>query len=166
MPPNVFHHCENLVIVEFSERIEDFVNSTSLQSWWNRGVSKFALETYCLLSQYRITERFGKLQPSKWRLAIDDLLEVIPNMHVNLRTHFFSIESKLSNFEELSEIAVLLELALWKAKLIEDGNLGCEDNNSVLKIQWRVKCGADVIIPKVLLFLMLDASSHVRTYLA
>lgn len=87
-------------------------------------------------------------------------------MHVNLRTHFFSIESKLSNFEELSEIAVLLELALWKAKLIEDGNLGCEDNNSVLKIQWRVKCGADVIIPKVLLFLMLDASSHVRTYLA
>ena len=91
----------------------------------------------------------------KLRLAIDDMLG---------RIRFFndrgfdasvrSIDSKLTFFEKLKDAIPLLELAIWNAKLVEQSYPSNEDSTIDSKLQHRVSCGADVIIPNVLSFLI------------
>jgi hypothetical protein len=65
----------------------------------------------------------------------------------------FSINSGLANYEQLRDVAPLLELALWKAKLMEQ----CDGNpiNSNVKLMCHIDSLALVnfIIPNVLSFL-------------
>jgi hypothetical protein len=81
-------------------------------------------------------------------------------------TILHEIREKLAHFEhelpKLKEVTSILELALWNMKM-NDNNL--EENTtrsqkkmrsdeSDIRQQCRVKCGADVIIRHVLLFLI------------
>lgn len=145
-----FDSCEHLEAMEFSTEIEEFVSETSLQEWWNRGVSYHILETYSFLWRHSIAERFRMLKPLKWRSVIDDMLFTIPTIDFwikygvgscdrrnnQLDKHYDMIDSKLLVVEKLTDIATLIELALMVHRL-----------NT---------CGAAVIIPNVLSFLMVD----------
>ena len=87
------------------------------------------------------------------RLAIDDLLGCIPSIDIiKMNSYIRSISSKLTVYEKLKDIATLLELALWKSN---SQNLKTKGNLRAKKLQ-RIMCGADVIIPNVLSFLMVD----------
>ncbi len=64
--------------------------------------------------------------------------------------------SKISEYEKLKDDATLLELAIWKSKLSE---FECEletDSSDISaaskRQQYRIECGANVIIPNVLSF--------------
>ena len=84
-----------------------------------------------------------------------------------LEKYFDTIQSKLVTYEreypQLKEISSLLELALWKNKCHESvmrqsAGTGkssfdqMEDNTA--KGQCRINCGADIIIPNVLPYLI------------
>ncbi len=134
--------------VEFSDEIEEFVSETALQEWWNRGIAEQCLRTYCWLSQNCIAKRFRMLKATKWRLAINGMLSLIPSIDIYIgiepnriknekfNEHLESINTKLIVFEKLRDIATLLELALMVHRL-----------NA---------CGSAIIIPNVLSFLMVD----------
>ena len=68
-------------------------------------------------------------------------------------TCFDTIHSKLATYEReyrwLKDGAFLLELALWKSKVDE-----LDDVIPGMKEQCRVTCGADIIIPNVLPYLI------------
>jgi hypothetical protein len=76
------------------------------------------------------------------------------------------IQEKLDNFEvgliKLKEITTILELALWKLKMNESSHLvemiHCKkkmrNDESDMRRQCRVTCGADVVIGHVLPFLI------------
>jgi hypothetical protein len=98
-----------------------------------------------------------------WKAQIRAMLQSIPTVmsFVNddgndrelVNDYFFSINSRLANYEQLPDVALLLELALWKAKIMElcDGN-PIKDN---VKLMCRIDSLALVnfIIPNVLSFL-------------
>ena len=72
-----------------------------------------------------------------------------------LDIYFDSIHSTLLTYErqyqQLNEAAFLLELALWKSKIDES----LENDNVDTREGCRVNCGAVIIIPNVLPYLIL-----------
>ena len=54
IPPSVraiyetaFKECSNLTTVQFCNDIKEFVSAESMRHWWNNGVHKKCLSTYC-----------------------------------------------------------------------------------------------------------------------
>jgi hypothetical protein len=153
---DVFKNCKRLVKAKFVDEVEEFVSETSLRTWWDKGVARHLLSTYSFLAKHDIVKRFGMLQATKWRNTILDMLECIP--YEKQPSHFKSIHSMLIVYHRLGEVAVLLELALWKSKIFEHGH--CRPNSVDLSSdemqQLRMDCGSAVIIPNVLSFLLVD----------
>jgi hypothetical protein len=61
-----------------------------------------------------------------WQSDIHDMLGGIPSISPEgLDSYFHSIDSKLSVYKKLKDAPALLELAIWKSKLIKqtDGNI-------------------------------------------
>jgi hypothetical protein len=73
-----------------------------------------------------------------------------------------SIRNKLIHFEDelpkLKEVTSILELVLWKMKIIENSSLAPRwkkiKSKRTSKQQCRVTCGADIVIQHVLPFLL------------
>jgi len=160
---DVFGNCSALEAVEFCEEIEEFVSAMALRPWWNNGTSNLSLWTGSFLARCNIPERVGMIILWVWKAQIRAMLQSIPTVmsFVNddgndrelVNDYFFSINSRLANYEQLPDVALLLELALWKAKIMElcDGN-PIKDN---VKLMCRIDSLALVnfIIPNVLSFL-------------
>ena len=76
----------------------------------------------------------------------------------DMGTYFDTLSSKLaiyeSEYHQLQDAAFLLELALWKSKI--DESMAMQNDTAHTKWQCRINCGADVIIPNVLPFLIAD----------
>ena len=91
------------------------------------------------------------------------MLECIPSIVYDKKpSHFKSIHSLLTVYNKLGEVAVLLELALWKSKIFEHGH--CRPNSSVdlssdEMQQLRMDFVSAVIIPNILSFLLVDTPS-------
>jgi hypothetical protein len=68
------------------------------------------------------------------------------------------IRSKLAHFEveltKLKEVTTILELVLWKTKIMENGHQDMAIHDANVRSQDRVTCGADVVIGHVLPFLI------------
>ncbi len=157
--PQSFLHCQSLKEVKFCDEVEYLVREASMQSWWNRGTSEMALTTYPLLVECGIPERLSLLKATKWRSRIHDMLERIPAIELqSLKQYVHIIDSKLSSFESAKDIASVLELAIWKANMMVEQCNPNTDNISFneMKLGCRIKCGATVIIPNVLSFLLQD----------
>jgi len=163
IPPTVreidetaFEGCSNLTTVRFCDEIEEFVSGESMRHWWNNGVHEKCLRTYCLLVRFNIPERMGFLLSRMWQSNIHDMLGGIPSISSEgLCSYFRSIDSKLSVYDELKDAPALLELAIWKSKIIErtDGNI------DLLDADMKIECRNDslsmvaIIVPNVLSFL-------------
>ncbi len=175
---DAFKDCDSLVAIEFCDEIEKFVNELSLP-WWNNGVSEAAWITYSFLAQRNIPARLDKLTATVWKKNIYNMLQLIPEIlkddeneynedeegddeeedyeqeeEENGVTYYFAyIESQLSNYEHLQEVAPFLELALWKAKITEQAN------GNIIQDDTKILCRVNsfsmfaIIFPNVLSFL-------------
>lgn len=112
-----------------------------------------SLATFRFLVRFNIAERVSSIRVRKWRLEIETLVVAIPSTSLVLRTsHFDAIHFKLMLFESWQKTPYLLELALWKHKVEEESVAGskCTDDK---RVQCRIRCGAQFIIPSVLSYL-------------
>jgi len=60
----------------------------------------------------------------------------------------------------LTDASSLLELALWKVKVSERGDT--ESMSADEKVQCRANCGANIVIPNVLQFIMSGSGSYIE----
>ena len=73
-------------------------------------------------------------------------------------SYFDSIHSKLSVYENLKDVAMLLELAIWKTKIINH----YDQNTATLTTKVKLLCRTDsitmvsIIVPNVLSYLTDD----------
>ena len=85
------------------------------------------------------------------------MVETFDMNRTSATTQCDTIHSKLISYEheyhQLKDATFLLELALWKTKIDQTGQTG-EQITADTKSQCRVNCGADVIIPNVLPYLI------------
>ncbi len=139
--------------ITFCDEIEEFVSGESMQGWWNNGIHEKCLSTYCHLVRFEIPERMGFLLPRMWQSIIHGMLGGIPSISSeDLYSYFHSIDSKLSVYDKLKDAPALLELAIWKSKIIEqtDGNI------DLLHADMKIECRTDslsmvaIIVPNVL----------------
>ncbi len=170
---SAFDGCTSLVTVEFCEDIEDFVASESMQEWWKDGLSQEALKAFCFFTRYNFPKRMSMLQISNWQIKIHDMLRRLPSIvgtcpisvpswtgSESCITYLSSINAKLTYYETLKDAAVLLELSIWKSKLVEHGGISLQlvnhGSGAISRAEHRINCGATVIIPKVLAFLVCE----------
>jgi len=126
-----------------------------------------SMDTFCSLVKCSITTRLNVIGIKKWREEITNKLQTKPeHSWSNCRSEWLSgVESKLQYYEleyqKLKEVTLILELALWRAKVNENkqydkrrrqGKREKIDELSVRKL-CRDSCGAGVIIGHVLPFL-------------
>ena len=63
------------------------------------------------------------------------------------------VYSRLFCYEQLKEATTLLELALWKSKIDEKSSDENDTNTVINRDQYRICCGADIVVQHVLLYL-------------
>ncbi len=152
-----FKKCDNSLAVKFCDEIEELMSYSAVLDWWNVGAAEVSLKIFKLLVQHNLAQRLGLLKASKWRKVIYDMLERSPDvarLGERLDCHFASINSTLAVYESLRDVAFLLELALWKSTISQQ-NAMYNDNICIeKKLHHRINCGADVVIPNVLSFLL------------
>ncbi len=79
-----------------------------------------------------------------------DMLKRIPSFAIeNLFEYLQSANSKLTIYEIANKM-FLLELAIWKSKMLEQSNGLSMGLSAAVRSQCRRNCGACVIIPHVL----------------
>ena len=147
IPPSVreidetaFKECSDLTTVQFCNEIEEFVSGESMRHWWNHGVHKRCLRTYSFFVGCNIPERVGLLLPRMWQSNIHDMLGGIPSISSKgLDSYFCSIDSKLSVYDKLKDSPALLELAIWKSKIIER----TDRNIDLLDADMKIECRTD-----------------------
>jgi hypothetical protein len=156
-----FKYCASLEAIEFCNEIEQFVNEVPMR-WWNCGVSDESLRTYSFLTRCNIPSRLGAIKVQKWKDNIHDMLQSIPPTIPCRRVrrnndedeYFDSIESQLSNYEQLcDDVAPILELALWKAKMEEQANDNPINDEMKLQCRYNSLSMVPIIIPNALSFL-------------
>lgn len=151
-----FNNCSQLTSVVFCNEIEDLVTTASMRYWWNNGTHEKSISTYCFLVRSDVPERLGRVRQIKWQANIHKMLKRIPSITDEHRVAYFnSIESKLTLYENLDDAPFLLELAIWKAKIMER----FDKNKYALVGCTKMECRTDaismvaIIVPHVLSFL-------------
>jgi hypothetical protein len=151
-----FNECSNLTNVRFRDEIEEFVSGESMRDWWDHGVHKKCLSTYCFFVRCNIPVRVGLMLPKMWQSHIHDMLGGIPSISPEgLNSYFRSIDSKLSVYEKLKDAPALLELVVWKSKITEqtDGNIGLLTTDMKMECRIDSLSMVEIIVPNVLSFL-------------
>jgi hypothetical protein len=100
----------------------------------------------------------GLVQVRRWQANIHDMLRcILSTSPEGLDSYSDSINSKLSVYKNLKDAPMLLELAIWKSKIIEQ--LFNRDNGTLTVHMLKMHCRTDsemivtIIIPNVLSFL-------------
>ena len=148
----IFCGSEELVTVEIVGGVHKTISSLHLESWKNEMRAEI--------------DRINRILPTvTWRVKTFETQRWIES--VLRRMEHYKAEHRVL----LKEAMVLLELALWKAKLDEQELLLVVDDDDSLEAktlqliineyesargECRVTCGADVVIKNVLPFLELE----------
>mmetsp|Transcript_23524 Transcript_23524/g.38441 ORF Transcript_23524/g.38441 Transcript_23524/m.38441 type:complete len:238 (+) Transcript_23524:2-715(+) len=136
---------------------EEFV--APLRGWWNTRKPYLSLLTFQFLVKCCISERLNTIGVRKWRMNIKNMVKEVSSIgNLNpMLAHFDKIHSKLVTYErkypQLKDATSLLELALWKSKVDE---LGGGEQTANMKNECRISCGAAIIIPNMLPYLIGD----------
>ncbi len=142
-----FSHCQNFSTVDILDGgIHKTISSLHMESWRNEMLEEIDRINQTLPNT-RSREKAGAIQ--QWITSVLDRME-----------HYKS-EHKLL----VKKAMMLLELALWKAKLLNEADeKKCNDNEVTKKAkidaeaarkEHRVTCGASIVIKNVLPFLTL-----------
>jgi hypothetical protein len=146
-----FMACSELVI-EFSTGVGDGVVEMAryydeypgAYEAWHRQIS--------FLVEHKIPKQLGEI-PTRWGYVIHDMINHFHIIKLEMVDSYCSlILERLRECKELKEAAVLLELVIWKSRMVEQNS----DLNScsAMRSKARHDCGATVIIPHVLSFLV------------
>ena len=154
---------------------EEFVQP--LSGWWHSDDSVVSLATFDFLVKCNIPERLGMIGIRKWRLDIQNSVEGLSSTSCSgrdvanlLDTIHFKLMTYEHEYSQLKDETSLLELALWKFKLDEmlmmhQNNDGVGNHGQAMeddvdrKRECLMNCGAGIIIPNVLPFLIPTISS-------
>ena len=140
----------------------------ALTGWWQPNSTNDSMCSFQFLVKCSIPERLNAIGVRKWRMNIKQLVETIPSVDSDqLDTHFDTIHSKLVSYEveyqQLKDAAFLLELGLWKLTIDASMQGHLEDDTAAdLRGQCRINCGADIIIPNVLPYLIGSHNKRAR----
>ncbi|KAL7529680.1 hypothetical protein ACHAWF_003076 [Thalassiosira exigua] len=159
--------------LEWDEFIDEMAASDKEQ--------RVPIETFRFLVQYGLSERLDRIGVREWRLEIKERIGRIPNSGrlrgLNLGRVKLMLSLVEDSYRRLREAASALELALWKAKLgpkpYRHRNKKKSRRNKSKKRgkkrhepkrkreaesrrRCRVNCGAEVVIPNVLQFLVIS----------
>ena len=153
---DAFLDCPRLTAVTFFGEVEDLVTELSLTDWYNHGRKKGWLLMYSFLAQCAILERLARITARKWKAYIHSLLRDFPSIHDDKFNAYCNLISFwIDHFNELKDAVSVLELALWKSKLTERKcDLNSSSYHNAVKLEARYNCGATIIIPNVLSFLV------------
>jgi len=106
-----------------------------------------------------IPNRLGLVGERKWHANIQDMLRRIPSIpSEGWLSHFDSIHTKLSVYENLKDVPMLLELAIWKSRTTHHR----DRNTAILAAEVKLQCRADsitmvsIVVPNVLSYLIDD----------
>ena len=132
-----------------------------LNGWWNSHSTVVSLKTFKFVMKCNIPERLSKIGIKKWRLDIQNLVggfsSLVADPAASSSLGASNIHVKLSRYEyeypQLKEAAFLLELVLWKLKVINILDQA-EAGFDMTREQCRIHCGANIIILNVLPFLI------------
>jgi hypothetical protein len=152
-----FKDCSNLLTVRFCDEIGEFVSGESMRHWWNNGVHEKCLSTYCLLVRFNIPERLGLVRATQWHDSIHGMLMRIPFISKNgMDSYFRSMDSKLYAYEG----STMLELAIWKSKIVEQTDGVIYPLDADLKMACRIDSltMVGIVVPNVLSFLRGDSN--------
>jgi hypothetical protein len=148
-----FFRCTSLVAIEFCNEIEQFVHEASLP-WWNTGISEVSLRTYSFLAQRNIPARLNLINCRGWKDNIHEMFSRIPEEDSGKEKANNLVESHLLNYENLQCGLPILELALWRAKIIEqfDSNIISVENDAKLMCHTHSFAMFAIIFPNVISF--------------
>ena len=134
------------------------------RDWWNSGISEYSLKTYNFLVQCNVPARFDMLTGMSWQATIQDRFHHIPSVAKgDIAEYFNTIDSMLTVYEITHDMS-LLELAIWKSKICEQCGSNMVNVSGIMRSQSRANCGACVIIPQVLPFLLKDMNCLSRLF--
>jgi hypothetical protein len=109
------------------------------------------------LVRFNIPERLGLVRATQWQDSIHGMLMRIPFISKNgMDSYIRSMDSKLSAYEG----STMLELAIWKSKIVEQTDGVIYPLDADLKMACRIDSLSmvDIIVPNVLSFLRGDAN--------
>ncbi len=110
---SAFKDCSYLTSVKFSNDIKQIMSSEVMSGWWNQGLHEKSLTTYCFMTRCNIPERFGLVLVESWQANIYSMLRSIPTISAEcLDVYFDTIDTKLTEYENLSAAPTLFELAI------------------------------------------------------
>ena len=150
----------------FCDMIENFVSRTRMKYWWNQGVHKKCLSTYCFLVGDNIPMKVRNLTQNRWYINIHNMLERIPSIaEDNLHLYFDLISKKLQLYSTLKDVPALLELVMWKFTIVtnlDENDMKMIFLDDILSADEKTKCQEKSmlmvrkIVPPILSFLTGD----------
>mmetsp|Transcript_23568 Transcript_23568/g.53497 ORF Transcript_23568/g.53497 Transcript_23568/m.53497 type:complete len:527 (+) Transcript_23568:289-1869(+) len=135
---------------------EELITQNELNTRIRMEVNKFnyeSLDAYRLLVGGTVECRLGALGVPRWADGIRRDIAALEMSAFRLQQGTFSIYGSLDLYERAKEGATCLELALWRMKVRSAAPSGDEDVG-VSTLGCRFNCGANIVIPLVLGFLV------------
>ena len=154
----------DLRTIKFCDEMEEFVSRVSCRDWWDSGISEYSLKTYNFLVRCNVPARLDMLSGTSWQATIQDMFHHIPSVaQGNLAEYFNTVDSMLTVYE-IAQNMSLLELAIWKSKICDQYGSNMDNVSGIMRLQSRANCGACVIIPQILPFLLKDKNCLSRLF--
>ena len=110
-------------------------------------------EVPCFLVRCSIPEHLGLVLLRSWQANIHTLLKRIPSISPEgSDAYFASINSKLTDYENMSEAPMLLELAIWKSKITQQLGHSNDPHPTDMRKRKRIDSVSmvTIIVPNIL----------------
>ena len=124
---------------------------------WHQGSFKklfSSIGTFRYLLLISITKRLDTLDVKRFQGDMEDCINGVSE-EKGREEDTQAVYDRLAAYESIKEATSVLELALWKAKVDEVHDKRARIDGEVsYREQCRVSCGADIIIPNVLSYLL------------
>jgi len=128
--------------------------------------SSSSIEVFRYLFRISITKRMGVLGIEKWRVDLESRIVAFAKKTGDRESDTKALYDRLDMYELAKEATSILELALWKHKMDEStpsNNVKCigqsnkrarVDTDISERQQYRINCGANVVVRNVLPYLL------------
>ena len=122
------------------------------------------IETVRYLLSVSIAKRLEILNVDKWQLELEYSINTFPERALDRSKNATELYDRLAEYELAKESTTVLELTLWKLTIDKTATSNIVDQSSSKKAKidneisqrdkCRINCGADIIIPGVLRYLV------------
>ena len=136
------------------------IDQAELETILERGYTP--IKTFRYLLSVSIAKRLEILNVERWCVELENSISTFHEDRSTRYQHTINLYAKLELYELAKEATTVLELALWKRKINESmpslsysGHKRARvDNEISQRNQCRINCGANILIPSVLYYLV------------